>query len=260
MSLKHLVPKKMRAPVNRCRLKAMAVVKKTGHALGLGKLIWKTALPSEVGFWEDYLKSRGQSCNAGAEFKFRTDPEAALQPWLHELLACPEGSVVQILDVGAGPLTWVGKKWPGRDVRIEAIDPLAESYNQIMRQHNITPPVTTRKGDGEEVARTFGRDRFDLAFARNSLDHSYDAIQAVTSMMEATRPGGILFLWHSEDEAEQLCYDGLHQWNFRLKNRELVVWKGSLALNVNQAFAGKLEVLRCELVEGMIQAIYRKRT
>jgi SAM-dependent methyltransferase len=259
MSIKHLVPKKMRGPLNRSRLKAMAVVKKTGHALGLGKFIWKNALPSEVGFWEDYLKTGGKSCNAEAEFKFRTDPAAALQPWLHELLACPAGSVVRVLDVGAGPLTWVGKKWEGRTVQIEAIDPLADAYNQIMQRAGVTPPVITRKGDGEEVTRLFGRDQFDLAFARNCLDHAYDAIQAVTGLIETTKPGGIVFLWHNQDEAEHLCYDGLHQWNFRLDNGALIVWKGGRALNVNQVFAEQLEVLRCELEGDMIQAVYRKR-
>ena len=258
MSIKHLVPKKFRAPLNRQRLAALAVVKKTGHALGLGKFIWQKALPSEVGFWEDYLKSRGKSCGAEAEFQFRTDPKSPMQPWLHDLLNCPEGTQVRVLDVGAGPLTWVGKKWPGREVEIIAIDPLADSYNEIMQRCGVVPPVHTQKGDGEEVVKLFGRDRFDLAFARNCLDHAYDARQAVTNMIEATRPGGIIFLWHAEDEAESLQYDGLHQWNFRLKNGELLVWNGNRVLNVNQSFAGKLQVVRCELVDGMIQAVYRK--
>ncbi len=258
MSLKHLVPKKLRGPVNRCRLQALAVVKKTGHALGLGKYIWQNALPSEVGFWEDYLKSHGKSCHAEAEFQFRTDPQSAMQPWLCELLEYPAGAHVKVLDVGAGPLTWVGKKWPGRTVEITAIDPLADAYNQIMQQHGITPPVRTQKGDGEEVVKMFGRDCFELTFARNCLDHSYDARLAVTSMIEATKPGGIIFLWHAEDEAEALRYDGLHQWNFRLKDGELLVWNGNRVLNVNQSFAGKLQVIRCQLVEGMIQAVYRK--
>lgn len=258
MSIKHLVPKKLRAPVNRVRLKVMAVVKKTGHALGLGKMIWQAALPSEVGFWEDYLKSGGKSCRAEAEFKFRTDPEAPLQPWLHELLDCPADADVRVLDVGAGPLTWVGKKWAGHKVTIHAIDPLADAYNQIMRQHGVIPPIRTEKGDGEEVVQLFGRNAFDMTFARNCLDHSYDAIQAVTNMIEATKVGGIIFLWHNEDEAEQLQYDGLHQWNFRLTQGELLVWKGGRVLNVNQTFAGQLKVLRCELKDGMIQAVYRK--
>lgn len=166
--------------------------------------------------------------------------------------------MVRVLDVGAGPLTWMGKNWPGRKLTIDAIDPLAEAYGQIMRRLVIKPPVETKPGDGEEVVKLFGRQVFDLTFARNCLDHSYDAIQAVTSMIEATKPGGIIVLWHNQDEAEHLCYEGLHQWNFRLENSELIVWKGHRKLNVNRVFAGQLHTLRCELRENMIQAVYRK--
>src|SRR5580693_2167420 len=149
MSLKHCIPKKHRAGLHRRAAKATAVIKKIGHGLGLGKYIWKLGLPGEAGFWEDYLSSHGQSCAATEEFKFRTAPDSELQPWLREWMNCPEGTVVRVLDVGAGPLTWVGKKWAGRQVVIEAIDPLAESYAEIMRRHNIQPPVPTQPGDGE---------------------------------------------------------------------------------------------------------------
>ena len=258
MPIKHLIPKPIRRGLSRGRAKTFAALKKSGHALGLGKFIWKTGLPSEVSFWNEYLATGGKSCDAVDEFKFRIAPDSQLQPWLCEWLDCPEGSVVRVLDVGAGPLTWIGKKWAARDVQIEAIDPLAEAYDQIMNQHGIRPPVRTKKDDGEEVVRRFGRDGFDLAFARNCLDHAYDAIQAVTNMIEATKPGGVVFLWHNEDEAERLSYQGLHQWNFHLQQGELVVWKGKRVMNVNQTFAKQLKTLRCELRDGMIQAVYRK--
>jgi SAM-dependent methyltransferase len=258
MSLKHCLPKSLRAGLHRGRAKSLAVVKKIGHRVGLGKFIWQAGLPSEVAFWEEYLASRGQSCGATDEFKFRTAPDSELQPWLRDWLKCPENAEVRVLDVGAGPLTWVGKKWTGRQVLIDAIDPLADAYAGVMRRHNIQPPVTTKVGDGEEVVKLFGANKFDLAFARNCLDHSYDAIKAVTSMIEVTKPGGVIFLWHNQDEAERLCYQGLHQWNFRLQQGELVVWKGEKKLNINQEYAGKLQVLRSELRDDMIQAAYRK--
>ena len=258
MSLKHCLPKSFRAGLHRSRAKSLAVVKKIGHRVGLGKFIWQAGLPSEVVFWEDYLARRGQSCGATEEFKFRTAPDSELQPWLREWLNSPVNAEVRVLDVGAGPLTWVGKKWTGRQVLIDAIDPLAEAYAGVMRRHGIRPPVPTKLGDGEEAVKLFGANKFDLTFARNCLDHSYDAIKAVTSMIEVTKPGGVIFLWHNQDEAERLCYQGLHQWNFRLQQGELVVWKGDKQLNINREYAGKLEVLRSELRDDMIQAAYRK--
>jgi len=258
MSLKRCIPEKIRIWLYWRRAKTLAVVKKAGHKLGLGKFIWKVSLPSEISFWDEYLASRGKSCGAVEEFNFRTDPNAALQPWLREWMNCPTGAEVRVLDVGAGPLTWVGKQWSGRKVVIDAIDPLADAYSRIMREQGIQPPVETKPGNGEDVVKLFGRHVFDLAFARNCLDHSYDAIQAVTSMIEATKPGGIIFLWHNQDEAERLSYQGLHQWNFRLEKGELLVWKGDQSLNINRAFAEQLQVLRCELRDDMIQAVYRK--
>jgi SAM-dependent methyltransferase len=258
MALKHLFPEPVRRWLFWRRAKTLAVVKKIGHALGLGKFIWKLALPSEAGFWEEYLATRGKSCRAEEEFQFRVSPDSEFQPWLRQWMNCPEGSEIRVLDVGAGPLTWVGKTWSGRRVRIDAIDPLADAYDQLLQQQGITPPVRTIKGDGEEIVNQFGRQIFDMAFARNCLDHSYNAIQAVTAMIEVAKPGGVIFLWHNQDEAEHLSYQGLHQWNFRLENGDLVVWRGEKKLNVNRAFSKQLKVLRCELDGDMIQAVYRK--
>jgi hypothetical protein len=258
MSVKHLIPEQIRSWLYWRRARLFAVFKKAGHALGLGKVIWKYSLPTEVGFWADYLATRGKSCQAEAEFQFRIAPDSEFQPWLKQWLKPREGEALRVLDVGAGPLTWVGKKWDGHPLRIDAIDPLAEAYDQIMNQQGLNPPVRTKKGEGEQVVNVFGEGVFDMTFARNCLDHSYDAIAAVTSMIAATKLGGIIFLWHNQDEAEHLSYQGLHQWNFRLQNGELLVWKGSRELNVNQKFAGSLEVLRCDLEGDMIQAVYRK--
>jgi SAM-dependent methyltransferase len=258
VSLKHCIPQPARVWLYWRRAKALAVVKKAGHRLGLGKFIWKTALPSEIKFWEDYLVSRGKSCNVEQEFAFRTSPDSELQPWLREWIEPPAGSTLRILDVGAGPLTWVGKKCDQYTIQIDAIDPLADVYNQIIDRNGITPPVRTKKGDGEDIVAQFGREVFDMTFARNCLDHAYDAIKAVTGMVEVTRPGGVLCLWHNQDEAERLSYQGLHQWNFRLEKDTLLVWKGEKRLNVNQTFSKQLKVLQLELKNDMIQAIYRK--
>jgi SAM-dependent methyltransferase len=258
MSLKHLIPEKIRIWLFWRRANLFAISKKLGQRLGVGKYIWRKGLPSEVHFWEEYLATKGKSCSAVEEFNFRTSPDSEFQPWLREWLQSPPGAEVQVLDVGAGPLTWVGKRWAGRNMVIRAIDPLANSYSEIMQRYGISPPVTTQRGDGEEIVSLFGREVFDLTFARNCLDHSYDAIKAVTEMIEATKVGGVIFLWHLQDEAEHLSYQGLHQWNFRLENGELLVWQAGKRFNVNREFARQLKVIRCELRDGMIEAVYRK--
>lgn len=236
----------------------LAILKKAGHRLGLGKFIWKRGLPSEIVFWEEYLATRGKSCNAEEEFAFRTSPDSTLQPWLLRWIERPMGSALRVLDVGAGPLTWVGKTCSSHTIQIEAIDPLADVYDRMIGRHGITPPVRTKRGDGEDIVGRFGREVFDMTFARNCLDHAYDAIKAVTGIVEVTRPGGIVCLWHKEDEAELMRYQGLHQWNFRSENGDLLLWKAGKQLNVNRTFSKQLKLLRLESKDDMIQAIYRK--
>ncbi|HEY3901261.1 MAG TPA: hypothetical protein VGM54_21815 [Chthoniobacter sp.] len=259
MSLKQLLPEPIRRRLFWCRVRVLAFAKRIGHSFGLGKVIWKLALPSEVQFWEHYVESRGKSCDAEAEFQFRASAEGELQPWLTKWLNVPAGGEVRILDVGAGPMTWVGKKWGDRRVQVEAIDPLAGAYDQILDRFGVVPPVRTQLGEGEGIVAQFGREVFDMTFARNCLDHAYDAIEAVKNMVDATKSGGVIYLWHNQDEAEKLAYQGLHQWNFRLKDGDLLVWKGSRTLNVNRQLLDRLEVLRCDLEDDMIHAVFRKR-
>jgi len=259
MSFNHLIPASIRGWLFWRRVRVLSFFKRAGHALGLGRLTWKMSLPSEVSFWEDYIRTRGGNCHAEEEFTFRTAADSELQPWLREWLNVPDGTELRALDVGAGPLTWIGKKWGDRRLHIVAVDPLADSYNTLMDRYGIQPPVRTECGNGEDIVARFGAQAFDLVFARNSLDHSFDAIRAVTSIVEVAKPGGVIFLWHNPDEAEGLDYQGLHQWNFRLENGELIVWRGTHKLNVNRELAEHLTVLRCELHEGMIQAVFRKR-
>lgn len=271
MSFKDSIPPPLRKWLAQRKAGATAVSRKVGHKLGLGKKIWEKALPEEISFWDDFIGSRGASYDAEEEFAFRIDPNSQLQPWLADYLSAPTGSTVRILDVGAGPLTWVGKKHDGWNVEIEAIDPLAESYDKALDGNGVVPPVRTKKGNGEDIVEIFGPESFDITFARNCLDHAFDAVKAVRDMVEATKPGGIMCLWHQQDEAERMQYHGLHQWNFHAENGELTLSSPNVKVNVNKEFAGKIQCLRCDIAndwsvfssaremdEGMIEAVYRK--
>jgi SAM-dependent methyltransferase len=258
MKLKSLIPEEIRRWLFWRRAGLIALLKKTGHTLGLSKLVWKMSLPSEVRFWDDYIRTRGQCCEAAAEFSFRMSPDSELQPWLQELLPPPAEGVLKILDVGAGPLTWIGKKWGARTIQIHALDPLAAAYNKILDHYALNPPVRTAAVAGEDLPAVFPAASFDLVFARNSLDHSYNAPQVIKNMVAATKSGGVVFLWHAQNEGERYNYQGLHQWNFRKENDALIVWRMQENFNVNEFFAGQLQLLYCTLADDMIKAVYRK--
>ena len=70
---------------------------------------WDEALPEELQFWERALADPEKNWLA-SEYRERLDPDLELQSDLKALIAAAEGAVVRILDVGAGPLTRIGKK------------------------------------------------------------------------------------------------------------------------------------------------------
>jgi hypothetical protein len=65
---------------------------------------WEENLPEEVRWWERHI-------SIWKEFDDRLNPNLPLQALIVNLLP-PNQRYVKILDVGAGPLTIVGKKVP----------------------------------------------------------------------------------------------------------------------------------------------------
>lgn len=180
--------------------------------------IWEQGIESELGFWRTYVATRGGDWPE--EYTFRTDPASHLQPHLAELL--PDRTHVSILDVGAGPLTYVGKVWPGHAVEVRAVDALADGYNTILQEANVSPPVATETCRTEELARMFEPDTFDLVCAVNTLDHSYDPMTAIRQMATIAP---MVYLEHHTNEAEVEGYQGMHQWNFDVVGDTCLLWR-----------------------------------
>lgn len=219
--------------------------------------IWKEGLPSEIDFWRDYVRTRGQCCGAEEEFAYRFDPEAPLQDWASELLPARPGPV-RILDVGAGPATWLGKKWVGREVEIVAIDPLADAYGQMLAEESIKAPVPTISCEAERAQERFGSFSFDLVFARNSIDHARDAFRALSQMFGLVRRGSSLLLVHALREGEHQLYTGLHQWNFVLRSGELFLNDRLREQRVLDLAGGGFRTGYCRMRQGLCWAAYQR--
>ena len=211
------------------------------RSLGMLKADWVSGLPTEASFWEKALKDPAR-CWTLNEYHERTDPDFELQSELKTLIGVPQG-VVRILDVGAGPLTRVGKKWTGQTVEITAIDPLADVYQELLRRVGIRPPVETKYGHGEKLLEQFHENQFDLAYASNALDHSYDPLLAINQMFAVIKPAHFVYLWHFANEGLISSYSGLHQWNFDVQGNDFVISDGRKQLSLATEFRnrGKLE-------------------
>jgi SAM-dependent methyltransferase len=191
------------------------VVHKLGQKCGIrvslsNKNHWRINIQEEVQWWDEYL--RKEVVPKGNEY-VRLRADTPLQERIVELLPA-DRQTVHILDVGAGPLTYLGRNCPGRTIRITAVDPLAVHYDRLLAKHGITPLVRTVKAEGESLTRHFAPDTFDLVYARNCIDHSYDPEKAILEMIAVARPGCFVLMEHHPNEAETVSYVGLHQWNF----------------------------------------------
>ncbi len=186
---------------------------------------WQDSLPGEVEFWRRFVDRHGPWAQ---ELARRLDPNEPLEAWVRDHLTAPAGTAVEILDVGAGPLTSLGKSWPGRQVRITAIDPLAVEYNALLREKGVMPPVPVAHGEAEDLLRLFGPDRFDLVHFNNALDHCHDPLAAIEQAVAVVKTGGYVLLHHLRREADNRGYTGLHQWNFDVRDGRFLIsdaWK-----------------------------------
>ena len=204
---------------------------------------WGRGLTHEVGWWRRWITEGGRRWPD--EFRARLDPETPLREILIEaLLPSIAHDPVRILDVGAGPATSLGKVHPGRALRITAVDPLADEYAALWRDVGILPPVPTMRGTGERLVELFGRAAFDIAYARNALDHTIDPLAVVEQMLEVVDENGYVVLSHSRNEATKARYRGLHQWNISLDGDELVVSRPRRRINLSRELGGRA-VLAC---------------
>jgi hypothetical protein len=62
---------------------------------------------------------------------------------------------ISILDVGAGPLTWLGYRYSGKKLTIVPVDPLAAEYDRLLHEAGLEPPVRTIPVAGEELLEHF---------------------------------------------------------------------------------------------------------
>jgi len=212
--------------------------------LGKSKDVWQGALPEELSFWENALMEQGRHWNPES-FRRRTDPQRELQKELKELIPASPGALVRILDVGAGPLTRIGKNWTGHELEITATDPLADAYSAILDKLGIRPPVRTIPGEGEKLSGQFPSGHFDLAYASNSLDHSRDPLRVIEQMLTVVKREHFVYLWHFANVGEAEGYAGLHQWNFDIKDGDFIVSDGRCGWGLAERL-GKRVQLSCE--------------
>jgi hypothetical protein len=147
----------------------------------------RAALEDEVEFWRNWFATGGLQWPE--DYRFRTDPAAEIDdPVLRQVLEEIPETKVSILDVGAGPISGIGFHYPGKELALTAVDPLAHEYDRILSEHGLEPPVRTEPLRGEDLLSRFAPDSFDVAFARNALDHAVDPLPIIHNMGHGRAP------------------------------------------------------------------------
>jgi SAM-dependent methyltransferase len=218
-----LVPNSFRPPL-RAVLKRYRVTR--GPARGRGR-----ALKAEAAFWERWFAL------PEADLERRLDPGVDDSAVLECLSRLP-GEEAAVLDVGAGPLSTLGTRAAGKRVRLTAVDPLADCYDETLAKVGVTPLVRTLRCSGEELLDRFEPASFDIAFAENALDHCVDPLRVIRNMVAVVRRGGFVILNHAPDEAEHASYGSVHQWNFRAEEGRCILWRPGSKHDLAEALRG----------------------
>ena len=197
------------------------------------KLRWRWSIKSELYYWDTYFGSGG--LHWPDDFKARMSANLLLQPELAALLP-KDRKEVRLLDVGAGPLTYIGKRYEDYKLCIEATDPLAPEYDRLLDKYGLKPPVRTVSGDAEKLTEYFPENTFDIVHARNCVDHAYSPEHAVLQMIRVTKPGGFVLMQHAPNEAISQNWAGLHNWNFSEEGGDFIISSKTSRINFSQKY------------------------
>ena len=161
--------------MSRLRLRYDRAVRRIQRTLVRPSDVWTRSISHEMEFWEEWLSTRGMTWPD--DYDRRIDPQTPLDEQLI-IAQLPHVAepVVKILDVGSGPLTVLGKRYPGKTLEITAADALGDQFNTLLDRLGIIPPVGAIACHGEQLLSKFSPNTFDSAYARNALDHAYDPV------------------------------------------------------------------------------------
>lgn len=216
-------------------------------------------LAKELHFWRRWLRSEGLSWPE--DYAMRFDPAAPVQQHLSRVIGRVARQEVKILDVGAGPVTVIGKLHPTKTLSITATDPLARDYAELLAKFAVTSLVPTIYASAESLRADLGSEKFDIVHAQNSLDHSSDPIAGIEEMLAVTKAGGFVVLLHEENEGKNELYYALHKWDFTCEAGHFVIagpGPDGPRRDITEIVAGRADV-ECSVGAGQILVVMRKK-
>ena len=188
------------------------------------------------------------------------DANTPLQPELAALLPKHNNGDVKVLDIGAGPISKIGKILNGKPIALTPIDPIAVKYQALLDELNLVAPVPTQTGCGERLKQLFGVNQFDLIHARNSIDHCREPLEVIRQALAVLKPQCYFYLNHYRNEGKAANYYGLHQWNFDVEDGNFVISDAfGKTVNVDHTFNDLAYISSIETTAERIVVVIKKR-
>lgn len=167
---------------------------------------------------------------------------------------------VTIAELGAGMFCTIGSLAKGVKVKVYPSDALADYFNQILKETQVTPLIPVEKQDME--ALTYPDNFFDIVHCVNALDHTPHPLRALSEMYRVTKPGGYIYLRHFPNVGENEKYTGLHIWNIDLNDKdECIIWNRERKFLLSDCYKGVKSVMKKEMPyekTDMVVSIIRK--
>ncbi|MGK0273339.1 MAG: ubiquinone/menaquinone biosynthesis C-methylase UbiE [Cocleimonas sp.] len=216
---------------------------------------WESGIENELIYWDKWFDSKGGKWPE--DYNQRLDLNSLLQDHVIDCIDANKTDV-RILDVGAGPLTILGKNWPGHNLDIVASDALSDRYDTILAQYKISPPIRTKLCRSEELSQCFDHNSFDFSYARNTLDHGLNPLTAILEMIKVVKSGHNIMIEHFLNEGATGNYIGLHQWNFEIRDNDLVIWNPDVELSVREGVKSVGKIVNLTSSKRTCSAIIKK--
>lgn len=193
---------------------------------------WVEGIEYELKFWNEWFFTKGMQWPD--EYNRRVSSNL---PFLIErFVEKKDFSILEVLDVGSGPISPLGTVSNNYIVNLTAVDPLASFYNNLYEKYSISPYVKTQFSFAESLVDKFEKMSFDVVHMGNALDHAYNPILCICNMLEVVKFEGQVILQHYENEAIHENYSGFHQWNISETNGNTVVYNNKYSFNLTEYF------------------------
>lgn len=193
---------------------------------------WLQGIPYEVAFWQSYYGNKRRRKDL-FEWSMFNKPCLLDDFDIENYIKNCKSPNPRLLDVGCALSYVFGNIINGKQANVSYVDPLAPFYNQILKRYKINRPYITF-GMIESLSASFDKNSIDFIHVRNALDHCANPLQGIIQCLICLKIGGVLYLNHFVNEAENEGYRGFHQFNISSVDQQLVIWNKNTRVNVTE--------------------------